>query len=416
MGTILGNLSPDPGGTSSASPAGARMRHKPKPVHYNADWEADRVARRLAKRSRPSKSAKPAATNKPAIPLPDPSDTPGRLFDDETRVLRDALPDATPRLRKPVLPRVRSWRERWCDDTPLRTKTNLLVFLAVFTGAAVALLPSVAGFDRGPALLALLLAAVVICGLAQVWITHPLCRLAHRLERLAKTRRTLGLRDLPLSRRDEVGRIARAMHQVCLAAIRCDYDTRQLRRTMDARVEAETQKAVSLLRRMAMRDPLTELGNRRYLDNRLPEVFDAARVAGEDVACVMFDLDNFKQVNDQLGHHAGDETLVLLAGLLSAHVRSDDLAARLGGDEMCIVLPGADAERAARLADRVRELFDQQSRLMHPGGPHAGVCAGVASLRHDKPEDPKALLAAADTRLYQAKRRGKGRTCRITDD
>ncbi|MEM7683001.1 MAG: diguanylate cyclase [Planctomycetota bacterium] len=301
---------------------------------------------------------------------------------------------------------------RAVDNAPLRTKVTLVALGAVVCGAAVAVAQSRLQLDVLPGVLLLMGVAAALIGLGQWWIAGPIDRLAGRLESLARSRRAVALRDLPLDRRDEVGRIASAMHKICLAAIRCDYDSRQLRRTLDQRVETRTRKAVAMLERMAMRDPLTELGNRRALDARFPDLFAMAQQSDQDLTCLMFDLDNFKAVNDQLGHHAGDEMLVLLAGLISAHVRTDDLAARLGGDEMCLIMPGADAERAANLADRLRQLFDQQAKLMNPDGPHAGVSAGVASLKRDRPESHTELLDKADQRLYTAKRSGKGCTGR----
>ncbi|MEM9295458.1 MAG: GGDEF domain-containing protein [Planctomycetota bacterium] len=308
--------------------------------------------------------------------------------------------------------KARSGVRRAIDNAPLRTKVTLLALAAVVCGAGVAGAQTQLSLQVMPSILLLVAVAGLLIGLGQWWIAGPVDRLAARLESLARSRRTVALRDLPLRRSDEVGRIASAMHKICLAAIRCDYDSRQLRRTLDQRVQNETRKAVAMLERMAMRDPLTELGNRRALDARFPDLFALAQAQGQDLTCIMFDLDNFKAVNDQLGHHAGDEMLVLLAGLIQAHVRSDDLAARLGGDEMCLIMPGADTKRAADLADRMRVLFDQEAKRMNPDGPHAGVSAGVASLSKDKPTTHEELLDMADQRLYEAKRSGKGRTGR----
>ena len=306
------------------------------------------------------------------------------------------------------------------DDASLRSKVALMVVAGVMVGIGVDLLADhlegsvllgrqVTGVVAG--LLAFLGAASVLILLGQWWIAAPYDRLVRQIDRVADRREPDDLGALPLTRRDEAGRIARAMHRVTSIAIRNNNEARQLRRTLDDRVRKATHRATIQLRRMALRDPLTDLGNRRFLDLQLEKVVHAARESQTDVAVLAIDLDGFKQVNDALGHDAGDELLVLLAGLLKACTRHDDLLVRLGGDEFVVLMPGCDHERAAQLADSVRTLFRQQTRNSHPGGPAIDLSVGVSSIDHDQLAAGSDLLKLADRRLYQAKHQGKGQTC-----
>lgn len=306
------------------------------------------------------------------------------------------------------------------DDAPLRSKVALMVVAGVMVGVGVEIMANqldgavllgrqVPGFVAG--LLAFLAAASTLILLGQWWIAAPYDRLVRQIDRVAERRRPDDLSALPLTRRDEAGRIARAMHRVTSVAIRHNNEAKHLRRTLDQRVRKATHRATIQLRRMALRDPLTDLGNRRFLDLQLEKVIHAANESQTDVAVLAIDLDGFKQVNDKLGHDTGDELLVLLAGLLKACTRHDDLTARLGGDEFVVLMPGCDHRRANHLADSIRTLFRQQTRNSYPDGPNVCLSAGIASINYDVLKTGSDLLKLADQRLYQAKRRGKGQTC-----
>lgn len=248
--------------------------------------------------------------------------------------------------------------------------------------------------------------------IGQWWIATPYDRLVRQIDKIAERRKITDLSALPLTRRDEAGRIARAMHRVTTVAIRDGREARQLRRTIDTRVQEETHRSTEKLRRLALRDPLTELGNRRFLDEQLPRLIEAAQQSGTDVSAMVIDMDGFKQVNDQLGHDAGDELLVLVAGLLKACTRHDDMTVRLGGDEFVVFMPGCDRHRAIELSNSIRMLFRQQAAsLLKRANLTADLSAGVSSLNAENIDDAATLIKIADQRLYQAKRSGKGRTC-----
>ncbi|QPC88784.1 EAL domain-containing protein [Mesorhizobium sp. NBSH29] len=168
-------------------------------------------------------------------------------------------------------------------------------------------------------------------------------------------------------------------------------------------VELETAKA--RIEHNALHDSLTGLPNRRYLDEVL-EGFKAT--PGEGVALLHMDLDRFKQINDTLGHAAGDAMLVHAANVLRTNVRANDFVARIGGDEFVVFCAtGGGSHQMAVLADRViRQMWKP---VLHDG--HLcrfGVSVGIAT-ETEEVADPRQLLVNADIALYRAKARGRNR-------
>jgi len=165
----------------------------------------------------------------------------------------------------------------------------------------------------------------------------------------------------------------------------------------------------SALQELAMRDPLTGLYNRGFLDAALPRELARALREHQPLAVVMLDLDHFKKVNDQHGHAAGDEVLKALAALLKKGARESDLICRYGGEEFVAILSKVSAEQALqrveawrlRLADTVVVSGDVQISVT--------LSAGIAMFP-DHGNSPEQLLGCADEMLYQSKREGRNRT------
>lgn len=158
-------------------------------------------------------------------------------------------------------------------------------------------------------------------------------------------------------------------------------------------------------------DALTGLGNRRLFDRVAAFELQRASRSGTPLSLVMLDIDHFKRVNDTYGHATGDTVLASLGELLTRSVRVYDLAARLGGEEFCLVLPGATAHQAEELALRILEDFKELS-FEAPDGSRfsATFSAGVASaVGNIKKLSVKTLLAEADSLLYEAKEQGRNR-------
>jgi diguanylate cyclase (GGDEF)-like protein/PAS domain S-box-containing protein len=161
----------------------------------------------------------------------------------------------------------------------------------------------------------------------------------------------------------------------------------------------ERQREIQRLQELTLRDGLTGLLNRRGLDVMLPEQAKRAKRSGRPVIVVYGDIDGFKTLNDAYGHERGDEVLKAVAGALHAAFRETDLIARLGGDEFCVVAEADDID-PARLGERldaaVRAVGDDLG--MKVGLSHGEVTTDWRGL-----EDPRAVLAEADARMYAAK-------------
>ena len=303
--------------------------------------------------------------------------------------------------------------KRW-DDAPLRAKVMLLSLFAAAGGVALGIVETRLGHLMWPLLLGVTVLIASVTWLGQVWLAGPVDRLVRQLELMARVSRPSSLKELPVCRRDEVGRIAQSVQSIAATAVRNHLEARQLRETLQSRVELKTNHAVRQLKQMALRDPLTELGNRRFLDENLEQLVKLSSASRADLVAALIDIDHFKEVNDTLGHAAGDELLVMIAGLIRAGVRHDDLTVRLGGDEFVVLMPGATMSRVESFADSLRKHVRRQVRLMHPSGPHADLSIGIASLVTDHCTTGEQLLAAADQRLYEAKR--LGRACTVGVD
>ena len=175
------------------------------------------------------------------------------------------------------------------------------------------------------------------------------------------------------------------------------------------RVVLEHEAVQREMARLARTDPLTGLMNRRAFLEELTRHID--RLDREELpGTLMFmDLDNFKPLNDRLGHEAGDIALCAVASLLRDAFRPTDLVARLGGDEFAIWLNGADHMTAAERAEALR--IDGPRKLAEVtghDGPALTMSIGIATRLAGGAEDIEALMRRADTAMYEVKRGGRG--------
>lgn len=176
---------------------------------------------------------------------------------------------------------------------------------------------------------------------------------------------------------------------------------------------SERKKAEEILRYQAMHDPLTKLPNRAMFDERLRGALSRARRKQSLVALLYLDLDNFKLVNDTLGHAAGDRLLQLVAETMQSCLRVEDMAARIGGDEFCAILEDVSSvSHAAGIAERI--ISSLGALDCSPDGYGLRTSIGIA-VYPNHGEDAESLLRCADTAMYTAKRQGKGRFCLATD-
>jgi diguanylate cyclase (GGDEF)-like protein len=175
-------------------------------------------------------------------------------------------------------------------------------------------------------------------------------------------------------------------------------------------LQDELREKNVLLETLSVTDVLTGLANRRRLMTRLEEEVARARRYKTPLAVVMIDIDHFKQVNDVHGHAMGDEVLRNIGAMLKAGVRTTDLAARYGGEELTLVLPHTDIPAATLVAENLREKFAEFEHRLDGIALKKTVSMGVTA-RDGQGDVPSAedLLKHADEALYRAKQNGRNR-------
>lgn len=164
------------------------------------------------------------------------------------------------------------------------------------------------------------------------------------------------------------------------------------------------------LKRLAERDALTGLFNRRYFQEHLDAITTSER--GQRLSLLFIDLDNFKFVNDALGHGAGDRVLVEVANLVGRQARSTDLLARLGGDEFALIVDGAADAEVDQIAERVRRSLESYRYVSAEGRADVGCSIGVASFSANT--SAASWVGQAEFACRQAKSRGRNRVWRFT--
>jgi diguanylate cyclase (GGDEF)-like protein/PAS domain S-box-containing protein len=171
----------------------------------------------------------------------------------------------------------------------------------------------------------------------------------------------------------------------------------------------DRKKAEEQLTHEAAYDPLTQLSNRRRLLEQVAHSYHAAKSKGQSLCICLCDIDKFKQVNDDCGHAVGDRVLSTFAQILREALRSTDIAGRLGGDEFCVILPGARAHEAENTMERVRSRLETILFAQRDGRPfHVSATFGVTEMSATHSSDAE-LMDAADQALYEGKRNGRNR-------
>ncbi|HYN04223.1 MAG TPA: GGDEF domain-containing protein [Vicinamibacteria bacterium] len=160
------------------------------------------------------------------------------------------------------------------------------------------------------------------------------------------------------------------------------------------------------------RDPLTGLLTRAYLDERLPSLLARSARKGRTASALFVDVDHFKRINDRFGHAVGDDVLRELARLLLYDLREREVCIRYGGDEVLVVLEGADEGHAATITERLRKTVESHDWARLANGLAVRISCGIAQRQ---PREPvRAWLERADGALYAAKRAGRNRVLRAS--
>lgn len=175
-----------------------------------------------------------------------------------------------------------------------------------------------------------------------------------------------------------------------------------------AGIALENARLHERVQRQATTDELTGLVNRRRFLETLENELERSRLFETPLSLVLADLDDFKRVNDEHGHLAGDRALQTFGELVQTHVRKVDVAGRIGGEEFAVLLPATDADSATLVADRMRRALSESSLEIGPGSRISLTASfGIAQLGPGQASEQ--LLSTADAALYEAKSAGKDR-------
>jgi diguanylate cyclase (GGDEF)-like protein len=177
----------------------------------------------------------------------------------------------------------------------------------------------------------------------------------------------------------------------------------------------EAKRLMEHLRENALRDPMTGLYNRRFLEDYVGALVSSSQRRKSPFSVLMLDLDFFKQVNDTHGHEAGDKVIKTLADLLMRSVRASDIAVRYGGEEFLLVLTDTAAEMAQKVAEKIRAEVEA-TKIPLPGGVlHKTISIGVSEFPADA-DTFWQVVKYADVALYKAKSGGRNRVVRFVPE
>lgn len=181
--------------------------------------------------------------------------------------------------------------------------------------------------------------------------------------------------------------------------------------TVDIRDHSRVDKVTGViqsLNKLATTDALTGLLNRRYLDDKMPEIIEECHTYAQPLCCAMLDIDNFKHINDTYGHPVGDKVLAETANTIASFIRrSSDLAVRYGGEEFFMLFVGVSLETGRKILERVCRQIEQTVIVNDGHSLSVTVSIGLAELNPG--EKSQELLARCDKLLYSAKKNGKNR-------
>lgn len=227
-------------------------------------------------------------------------------------------------------------------------------------------------------------------------------RLSMRLDKLTAAIRAMRPGELrqtvDIASNDEIGALAGAFNRMS-AELAQAHEELQLS-------AAKIHQQAAVLEELSIRDPLTELFNRRYFDEQARRALAQARRYGHPFTLMIGDIDHFKPINDNFSHAKGDEVLRRVATILQSNTRDSDLVARYGGEEFVIAFPETAIAQAAALCEKLRRLIE--SHPWHEVHPDLNVTISMG-LCGDTGEPFETVLATADANLYRAKGAGRNR-------
>lgn len=207
------------------------------------------------------------------------------------------------------------------------------------------------------------------------------------------------LQQVPVRTRDEMGELATAFNRMSSELAQAHADL--------TRSSEQIRRQSEQLKELSIRDPLTQLFNRRHFDEQAALLYQQAIRHSRAFSVMVGDLDHFKSINDNFSHATGDEVLRRVAELMRANTRSSDVVARYGGEEFVIAFVESTAQQAAVRCEELRRAIEQYP--WHEIAPKLQVTMSMGLCDDTAQGNVEKMLAVADTRLYQAKHGGRNR-------
>ena len=177
------------------------------------------------------------------------------------------------------------------------------------------------------------------------------------------------------------------------------------------------------IKEIGYQDVLTQAYNRRYFDLRFTDEIERSMRKDENLACMFLDVDFFKKVNDNYGHHIGDLVLMRMVAIIKEQVRACDIVARYGGEEFVVALPGTNMDVAQEIAERLRATVFSEEHCFYDKALNITISIGLTTLHsievdlnHDAAQISKMLLDRADNALYAAKKNGRNQVVVYTHE
>ncbi len=231
---------------------------------------------------------------------------------------------------------------------------------------------------------------------------RPIGSLSEAARRLSRGELEVGIPDAGGS--DEIGLLIRTFNEMSATLVANRKEIEEANRRLQ-RQNQELQGANEVLEQLSITDGLTKLHNHRFFQDYLTREIKRVRRTAEPLSMLLLDIDDFKRLNDRLGHAAGDQLLKAIARTLNDSVRESDFLARYGGEEFVVLAPGTDLAGAVHLGDKIRSAVAESSFIVDDSMRIVKVTVSIGAAQYQG--DRKAFFQNADRALYRAKAEGK---------
>lgn len=233
-------------------------------------------------------------------------------------------------------------------------------------------------------------------------------------KRLKESESTSNISVIMLTSKAEPADKIRALAMGAVDYVTKPFDAGELIARVNTHVKLQElyealQERNRALEDLAIRDGLTTLYNHRYFQEQLAGEMGKSKRYGDPLACILLDIDHFKQFNDKYGHQAGDAILSHIGSMLKQLTRSGDIPARYGGEEFAVLLPRCDAQTAQTCGERLRRSVEEHDFNYKDSRFNVTISVGVACFPDERISLAKDLVEAADKALYTAKRAGRNK-------